>query len=278
MVSFLLFGGIEVQTHDFKRKALLIQFVSLLKLRLVNHLAESALLPLLIAPLLPVLLRLLQRLLQVLLVLGVVELVGEIASIAVGQVSVDDLDVAWTDHYLQIFTQLGQIDRCPRKGSQNRLRDVLVERAGGSDGDGVAEDHIEAFLIDGVLTLGLDDLLLAGISQQHVLQSLIGGEAGADGVVVHPLLPLVGEVLSDIEVGVLGRLHQISVHLKRKSTEIAVIHSAALQDLLPDVFPEGLDDEVKLGLGIERLDGLVGPRLGGLVFPGVILLMGDDPA
>lgn len=97
-------------------------------------------------------------------------------------------------------------------------------------------------------------------------------------MVVHSFLPLVGEVLSDIEVGVLGRLHQISVHLKGKCTEVAVVHTAALQHLLPDVFPEGLDDEVKLGLGIERFDGLVGPGLGGLVFSGVILLVGDDPA
>lgn len=99
MVSFLLFGCIEIQAHDFKRKALFIQFVSLLKLRFVNHLAESALLPLLIVALLPVLLGFLQGFLQVLLVLGVVELIGEVASIGVGQVSVDDLDVAWTDHY-----------------------------------------------------------------------------------------------------------------------------------------------------------------------------------
>ena len=99
MVSFLLFRGIEIQTHDFKCESLFIELVGLLKLRLVDQLTERALLPLIVIPFLPVLLRLLQGFLQVLLVLSVVQLVAEITSIGVGQVSVGDFDADWTNNY-----------------------------------------------------------------------------------------------------------------------------------------------------------------------------------
>jgi hypothetical protein len=79
LVSFLLLvSGVEVQTHDLQGKSLLVKLVSLLELRLMDHLAKRALLPLLVVPLLPVLLRLLQRFLQVFLIFSVVELIGKV--------------------------------------------------------------------------------------------------------------------------------------------------------------------------------------------------------
>jgi hypothetical protein len=186
--------------------------------------------------------------------------------------------VAGANHDLHVLSEFGQIDDCPGEGSEDGLSDVFIKGAGGSDGDWVAEHHIEPLLIDRVLALGLDDLFLSGVSQQHILESLVGDEAGPDGVVVHALFSLIGKILGDVEVGVLGGLDQIRVYFEGEGSEVAVVHSAPVHDLLPDVLAEGLDDEVELGLGIEGLDGLVGPGLGGLVFSGVVLRVGDDPA
>jgi hypothetical protein len=277
MASLLLVGGVEVETHDLEGESLLVELVGLVEFGLVDHLAERALLPLLVVALLPVLLGLLQRLLQVLLVVGAVQLAREVARVRVTQVAVHYLDAAGTDRHLQALAQLGEVDHCAGEGGEDGLGDVLVERAGGGDGDGVAEDHIEALLVDGVLALGLDDLLLAGVPQQHVLQLLVRREAGADGVVVHAFLALVRQLLRDVEVRVLGWLHQVGVHLEGEGPEVAVVHSPALHDLLPDVLAEGLDDQVELRLGIQRLHRFTGARLRRLVLPRVVLRMGDDP-
>lgn len=107
MESFLLVSGVQIQAHDLEGQSFLVQLVGLLHFGLVDQLAERALLPLLVVPLLPVLLGLLQGFFEVFLVFSVVELVGKVSRIGVGQVPVHDLDVAGTNHDLQVLSQLG---------------------------------------------------------------------------------------------------------------------------------------------------------------------------
>jgi hypothetical protein len=104
-----------------------------------------------------------------------------------------------------------------------------------------------------MLTFGLDDFFLSGVSEQDILQSFIRDEAGANGVVVHALFALIGEFFGDIKVGMLGGFDNVCVYFESKGSEVAVVYSAAVNNLLSDVLSEGLDDEMELGLGIKGL-------------------------
>ncbi len=277
LVSFLLVSGVEVQTHDLKGKSLLIKLVSLLKFGLMDHLTQRALLPFLIVPLLPMLLCLLQWFFEVFLIFGVVELIGEVSWVGISQVSVHYLDVARANHHLQVLSQLCKINNGPWKCGQNGFSDIFIERAWCSNRNWVAEDHIEALLVDWMLTLGFDDFFLSGVSQQNILQFFIRNKARANRVVVHTLFALIREIFGDIEVGMLCGFDEICVYFEGKGSEVAVVYSAAVNNLLPDVLSESLDDKMELGLWIQGLHRFAGPGLGGLMLSGVILCVANDP-
>ena len=128
-----------------------------------------------------------------------------------------------------------------------------------------------------MLAFRFDDLLLSWVSEEDVLQLLVGDEAGTDGVVVHAFFPLIGQILCDVEIGVLGRFDQVSVHFKGERSQVAIVYSSPLHDLFPHVLPQGFDDEVELGFGIKWFDWFIGPGLGRLVLSWVILGVADYP-
>lgn len=73
-------------------------------------------------------------------------------------------------------------------------------------------------------------------------------------MVVHALFTLIRKIFGNIEVRVLCRFDQVCVYFKSKGPEAAIVHSSTINDLFPDVFSEGFDDKVKLGLRIKRFD------------------------
>lgn len=150
--------------------------------------------------------------------------------------------MARTDADIHRLAQLSQVADRPGEGVKDGLGHVLVQLCCGSDGDGVAVDHIESFLVDVVLTLGLGNFLFAGVSQQFLLQFAVRGKAGPYFVVVHAFLPLVAQVLGDIEVGMLSRLDLVGLHFEGKGPEVSEVDSPAAFDVFLDVVPEGPDD------------------------------------
>lgn len=96
-------------------------------------------------------------------------------------------------------------------------------------------------------------------------------------MVVHAFFSLIGEIFGDVEVGMLGRFDDVGVDFEGKSTEISVVDTTTSQDVFSDVLSERSDDEMELGLGVERFDGGVSSGLGGEMFSGVVLGMRNDP-
>ena len=93
-----------------------------------------------------------------------------------------------------------------------------------------------------MLTLRFGDFLLARVPQQLLLQFFVGGKARPYFVVVHTFLPLVSQIFSDIEVGMLGRLDLVSLYFEGKSPEVPEIDSPSALDVLLDVVSESSDD------------------------------------
>ena len=96
-------------------------------------------------------------------------------------------------------------------------------------------------------------------------------------MVVFPFLPLVIEIFRNVKVRKLGRLHDVSAYFEGKSTKVFVVDSPSCLDVFLYVLPEGLNDEMELGLGIKGLGSFVCTRLGLKVLSGVIIWMFDDP-
>ena len=150
--------------------------------------------------------------------------------------------MAGTNADVHGLAQLGQVADRPREGVEDRLGHVLVQLCSGSNGDGIAIDHIETFLVDVVLALRLGHFLLAGVPQQLLLKFAIRSKAGPYFVVVHTFLPLVAQILGDVEVGMLSRLDLVSLHFEGKGPEVSEIDSSSTLDVLFDVVAESPDD------------------------------------
>jgi hypothetical protein len=73
-------------------------------------------------------------------------------------------------------------------------------------------------------------------------------------VVVHAFVALVGEIFGDIEVGMLGGFDDLCVDFEGEGSQVLVIDAPAGEDVFLDVFAEGFDNEMELGLGVEWFD------------------------
>ena len=104
MRSFLFFGGVEIETHNFKCQSFFVEGVGLVECWFADHGAEIAFLPFLIISFLPKLFSLFQTLLQIFLVLSIIQIATEVIGIIIGHVSVCYLYMAWTDTDVQRFT------------------------------------------------------------------------------------------------------------------------------------------------------------------------------
>jgi hypothetical protein len=78
-------------------------------------------------------------------------LVCEIRSVVVAHVAVVDFDVARSDHDLYRLAKFGEIADCSGEGGEDGFGHVAVEFAAGSDGYRITIDHVESFLVDGML-------------------------------------------------------------------------------------------------------------------------------
>jgi hypothetical protein len=70
-----------------------------------------------------------------------------------------------------------------KDGAEGVLNDILAHLAGGGDGNGVSVDHAEAFLVNGALGLGVDNLLLAVVADGEGLQVLVNDKTGPELIV-----------------------------------------------------------------------------------------------
>lgn len=97
-----------------------------------------------------------------------------------------------------------------------------------------------------MLALGLRNFFFTRVSQQHLVEAFVGDEARSDFVVVEPFFSLVAEVLSDIEIRMLGWLDDVGVDFEGKGSEIAIVDAPSAGNVFLDVFAEGAYDEVEL--------------------------------
>lgn len=162
--------------------------------------------------------------------------------------------MAGANYNIQRFSKLSEVASSPSESVQDGLSHILVKFAGSGNGNGVAVDHVESFLVNGMLALRFGNFFLTRVTKKHFVQSFVRNEARPDFVIVEPLLSLVAKVLGDIEIRMLGWLDNIGVNFKGKGSKIAIVDASSAGDVLFDVLAEGPDDEMELGLGVEGLN------------------------
>ncbi len=89
-----------------------------------------------------------------------------------------------------------------------------------------------------MLTVRLRNLLLTRISQQHLVQPFVRNKTRTDLVVMQPLLSLVLQLLGNIEIGMLGRLHNLCLHLESKGSKITIVYSSTSNDVFLNVLSQ----------------------------------------
>ena len=75
---------------------------------------------------------------------------------------------------------MSEITDCLEEGLVGGNNHILAEVTTHGNGDWVAEDHPEAFLIYGMLTPWLGELLFSGVPFVDVLEVFIWGKVGSD--------------------------------------------------------------------------------------------------
>jgi hypothetical protein len=116
------------------------------------------------------------------------------------EVSVDDSDVTEAKGQVDVPSVFHQIDDSEEDGVQSVLDDILAHKAPLGDGNWVAVDHSEAFLVNGVLTLSGGNFFFVQELGQVNLEQLVNHEAGP--AVVHVLS--VHSLVVEAEVGLVG--------------------------------------------------------------------------
>ena len=112
-----------------------------------------------------------------------------------------------------------------------------------------------------MLAFGLGDFFLAGVADELLDKLRVWDKAWADFMVMFPLLPLVAELLGDIEIGQLSRLHQIRINLKGKGPKALIVDPTARTDILLDILPQPLEDQMELRFGVQRFHRFMGSGL-----------------
>ena len=164
-----------------------------------------------------------------------------------------DLDSAWTNDNVHRFSKFSQISNSSCKSKKNRLNNIFVQFTRCCNWNRVAIYHIEAFLVNGMLTFRFGYFLLSRISQQQLLQLFVRNETRPYFMVVHSFFSLIRQIFCDIKIRVLGRFDYFSVNFKSKSSKISVVDSAACNYLLFDVLSKSSDRKVELGFGVKGL-------------------------
>jgi hypothetical protein len=111
--------------------------------------------------------------------LFVVDLLSEAVCKDHIQVFVEYSHIAEAKCEVDVLAKLNQINDGQEYSVEAVGDDVLTEEAGRSNGHGVAVDHAEALLEDGVLTLGRQDLLLVVVPLEVGQEVGISNETGS---------------------------------------------------------------------------------------------------
>lgn len=223
--------GIHVEGHDLQGESLFVVVLHFVAVGLAEDRTERAFVPFFVVGVSPVIAGLGVRVLQLFFVLGIVEALYEVIVVAECEVSVlhTNGDEAGELHF-KGATQVDKVTECFREGVVSRTDGLLAEVACMRDGCRIAEGHREAFLVDGVLALGLGEFFLARISKECVLQLLVGNEAGPkltnslpDLMDVLAVEALILQFLGNVEVAQLGWLDQLGPDLIGEGTHVAEI-------------------------------------------------------
>ena len=133
----------------------------------------------------------LQGLFQIFLILSMIELVFEIRAVSISHMPIVDLDSAWTNDNVHRFSKFSQISNSSCKSKKNRLNNIFVQFTRCCNWNRVAIYHIEAFLVNGMLTFRFGYFLLSRISQQQLLQLFVRNETRPYFMVVHSFFSLI---------------------------------------------------------------------------------------